>query len=356
MNNNNSKKIPNKNQNKAQYAPVASSLPVRPRPARRYDIPHGMRVSSTELVASSIAGSVAFSVSQSLPLNPGLSGTFPWLSTIASSYERYRFRRLVFHFNTSCATSFTGRIRMAFEYDPSDADPDTAAKMGSYLGNISFSPWTTTAKLAADSRLLFRNGPLETKIIRDGPACPIENYDCGRFLLALDGQAGTSAVGELLVEYEVDLLIPQLELATPSSGSVSFYTKASDQSYSTGVAAVYQFDTAATAGRLLSAPASGVFTLGRGVYRVSAVLVCRNTATTGSNNSSVSLRKNSAAITGATSSTLTPSDGTGPTDVCLQVQAIVASDGDDTLDASVTIVGTGTLSVLSRSSLIVQCL
>lgn len=74
---------------------------------------------------SSAAGPSAFS-QQAYELNPGLDGTFPWLSGIAQNYSKYRFKQLVFHLksltsestaNTSGAATALGEVAVAAQYD-----------------------------------------------------------------------------------------------------------------------------------------------------------------------------------------------------------------------------------------------
>lgn len=60
--------------------------------------------------------------------NPSNSFMFPWLSTIANSYERYRFRSLKIDLISSQASTASGRVYMAWDYDYDD--PPAGTKQG----------------------------------------------------------------------------------------------------------------------------------------------------------------------------------------------------------------------------------
>lgn len=47
---------------------------------------------------------------------------FPWLAPLASGYEKYRFRKLSFLFRSTAATTSSGLVYTAIDYDPSDTD------------------------------------------------------------------------------------------------------------------------------------------------------------------------------------------------------------------------------------------
>ena len=57
-------------------------------------------------------------------VNPGNVNLFPWLSTISTCYERYRFHKLRYEYVPWIGTSATGAIQCSFDYDASDVDVD----------------------------------------------------------------------------------------------------------------------------------------------------------------------------------------------------------------------------------------
>jgi len=174
------------------------------------------RVIHKELV-SSVVGTSAFSIlaSNSLSVNPGLPASFPWLSSIASSWERYRFHKLRFCYYTRCASSTAGSMMIAPDYDAGDVAPATEQIMSSYSDVVEDAPWKNiVCELRPQSmfgmakELYVRNGPLAANL-------DIKTYDAATvFLATTDG--GATNWGKVFVEYDVEFFIPQL----PSQGIV----------------------------------------------------------------------------------------------------------------------------------------
>jgi len=55
--------------------------------------------------------------------NPGNPTTFPWLSAIAKTYQKYRYLYLRALYTTTTSTSSTGTVAIQFKYDNFDSDP-----------------------------------------------------------------------------------------------------------------------------------------------------------------------------------------------------------------------------------------
>jgi hypothetical protein len=158
-----------------------------------------------------ILGSVAFAVT-AFSVNPGLPGSFPWLSAIASNFEKYSFRKLRFLFETMRATTADGTVLQAIDYDAADAAPVNKTAMMSYSGAMRSAPW-------AESEIHARQLDLQRLkqfYVRTGnlPANQdIKTYDVGTYFIGTVGMSGPETVGELYVEYEVELMTPQLDFA-----------------------------------------------------------------------------------------------------------------------------------------------
>jgi len=147
-------------------------------------------------------------------VQPGISSTFPWLANIAANWEKYRFNRIGFRFVSRSATSFTGSVVMAPDYDASDAPPPDYQTMSSYQNAISDAPWKDImCVLSPRSTTLVGN----SRFIRIGSLSDNEDiklYDVANLQIATTGQANTSVVGELWVEYDLTLQIPQLQVGS----------------------------------------------------------------------------------------------------------------------------------------------
>lgn len=166
------------------------------------------RIVHRELLQS-ITGSAAFAVTSTIALNPGLASSFPWLSTQAQAWERYRFNKLRFRYYTRTGTSVPGSLLMAPDFDAADAPPLSETIASSYEFCEEDAPWKDiTCDLPQRSLM----GDMKEKYIRSGALQPnqdIKTYDAGNlFVCTVDGTA--VGWGKLWVEYDVTLFTPQV--------------------------------------------------------------------------------------------------------------------------------------------------
>jgi len=157
-----------------------------------------------------LTGSVAFAVT-TVPINPGLPGFFPWLSTIARSYESYRFEKLEFLYETEASTTSTGSVILAIDYDSEDAVPTTKTQVMSYRGAVRSAPWSESRHVSIREDLNKRT----SYFVRSGALLSNQSlnlYDTGALYACKKGQADTSVIGELYVDYIIKLMTPQIGL------------------------------------------------------------------------------------------------------------------------------------------------
>lgn len=165
--------------------------------------------------------------SQSYSINPGLIGTFPWLSSVASQFQMYQFDKLVFEFRsmTSQSTSSTagalvgtGQVVMATQYDSVSGSYPNKAQMENSDFSISTAPYDS-AMHAVECHPKYN--PLGVQYIRSGttvgvstvPNSDIRMYDLGIFQIASNGiptNGSSIDLGEIWVHYKVRLYKPQL--------------------------------------------------------------------------------------------------------------------------------------------------
>lgn len=155
-----------------------------------------------------LTGSIAFAAN-SVSINPGLPSMFPWLSAIAQRFESYIFRKLKFCYETESATSTTGTLALAIDYDASDAAPTSKAQVLAYRSSVRSPPWAACCHDSLPEDLSKR----KTLYVRSGALSAnqdIKLYDSGNLFACTQGQAGATTIGELYVEYVIDLMTPQL--------------------------------------------------------------------------------------------------------------------------------------------------
>lgn len=159
-----------------------------------------------------INATTAFTV-QTFALNPGVASSFPWLAQVASSFEEYRWRGLLFEFKSlssdavlsSATSSALGSIVMATQYNAlSPAFPDKKT-MENYEFACSEKPSCTFIHpveckpgVTPVTKLYVRSGGI--------PANADQRlYDLGEFSIATVGmQANSGVAGELWATYEVE--------------------------------------------------------------------------------------------------------------------------------------------------------
>ncbi len=177
------------------------------------------RIVHREFLAN-VSGTSAYTVAQSIALNPGLAASFPWLSTQAQGWETYRFNKLRFCYYTRTGTSTVGSVLLFPDYDAADAAPATEQVASTYEDIAEDAPWK-------DICCEFRRSALDAlgpkRFIRSG-ALPanqdIKTYDVGNlFVATVDGSA--VSWGKLWVEYDVELMTPQLPPSGANSASAT---------------------------------------------------------------------------------------------------------------------------------------
>lgn len=164
-----------------------------------------------------VKSSQTFSTQMSYALNPGLSYTFPWLSDVASRFQEYRIRGMIFHYvpTSGNAVSSTnpalGSVMIQTSYRASDTDP--ASKI-----EVLNEYWASEAK--PDTAFCHPiecspdQNPFKTQYVRTGAVPAGDNvlfYDLGRTFICTSGMQTTgNPVGDLWVTYEIELRKPVL--------------------------------------------------------------------------------------------------------------------------------------------------
>lgn len=166
-----------------------------------------------DINSSTTAG--AFSIG-SYPLNPGQSSTFPWLSTVASNYQEYTFKGLLFEFRSTSADAIAnavntalGSVMMGTIYNP--ALPPFTNKI-QMLNEYYSTDGKPSENICHFVECDPKENPFNILYIRPGavpPAGNIQNFDLGTFSIATVGFQGANVnCGELWVSYEVELRKP----------------------------------------------------------------------------------------------------------------------------------------------------
>jgi hypothetical protein len=161
------------------------------------------------------SGSGAFQLT-SIPVNPGFATTFPWLQALANNFESYKFHRLVFHFRTEASSATVGKVILVVDFDASDTAPVNKAGLLANRVKGDGAPWQTFA-VRCDSQDLNKFGP--QRFVRSTALAAnldIKTYDVANLYIATQGFATTATPGEVWVEYDVELMTPDINTSLES--------------------------------------------------------------------------------------------------------------------------------------------
>jgi hypothetical protein len=332
-------------------APVAYSSPTLNQAPKIKSSARMTAVSHRELVAT-ISGNTTFGT-QDFSLNPGLAATFPWLSSIAPSFEQYCFKRLRFHYVTRCATSYVGSVLLAPEYDALDSAPTSEVLTAMMAGAKEDVPWRDQV-IDFNVRDMFPLGP--RKFIRTSAlsgSADLKTYDAGQLFVGKAGCADTSNIGKLWVEYDVELHIPQNPNASTSVsvGAALAYNVGGTQAIADGVKELVVYDEEVY-NSLGASVTGGVVTLPIGDYMFFADVVANSSASgTGATSLIVNALKDGVAMVPACGQAIYEDMADTATFTCaVNVFGYISSDGTNTLSLDVTMACAGTLTLPADNS------
>ncbi len=341
--------LPNGNgKSNVQSAPVAVSSAQRFPLKAGTNVRRSWRFQNSELI-SSVSGTVAFNAVK-YPVNPGLSGTFPWLSTEAAKWEQYRFHKLQFRYVTRTSTATVGSVILSPDYNVRDAAPTTEVAATDTQDAVEDSVWKEIT-CVLDPAAMFPQGP--RKLLRSANIAGDANlYDVANFYLCTVEEAGTDAIGKLWVDYDVEFFVPQnspSDSTAPTATSICYMAAA--QTFTNAVAATLNPDNFSYDPLGIGNDSSGVFTPGAGSYLISLQLGVRDTSSetfTGT----IELQKNSGTIS-PYSVVVWAVAGVASATVPIQGFWLANCNGTDTLRFRITMGGAaGTLSVLGDTVVI----
>lgn len=201
------------------YSPVRSNAilaqPV-PRVGSSQDV--GVTYSHCEYLGD-VTGSSEWELTQ-FHVNPGLPEVFPWLSGVASNFQKYRIDGLVFYIRSTSSVAIAstdnlalGTVMGGFQHNVYDKAPGSKLEFLALSGARSGKPSEDHIfPMECDrSKNVFGNLLVRTVGVVDDLA----KYDHAVFNLATVGFPGEYYLGELWVSYKLTLMAPKVESAVP---------------------------------------------------------------------------------------------------------------------------------------------
>jgi len=196
------------------------------RPTHDDNIPHfgmikgGVRIQHREYIkdiySSNVAGEFKNEVFR---VNPALKETFPWLSALATNFERYRFTGLVFEFKSGSSDALNsintalGYVVCASQYNSLADSFVNKQQMENTQYCVSVKPSNSVIHPIECDPQLQTSPVLYTRLASTGDISKgdLRLYDWCQEEIATVGMQGTNVnLGELWVSYDVILYLPVL--------------------------------------------------------------------------------------------------------------------------------------------------
>jgi hypothetical protein len=157
-------------------------------------------------------------------IQPGLIDNFPWLSQIAGSFENYKFKMLKYVYRNSTGTGTSGSILMSAQYDVNDPEFSSREDLMNYDGCREIVVWRDAEyNMNLEKGRLIRQYMVRTDALPDG--LDPTTYDSAMYTICAvtgtDVPEGT-VVGDLLVEYEIELFNPKMNPSLLGAFGVRF--------------------------------------------------------------------------------------------------------------------------------------
>lgn len=186
-----------------EKAPVAIGTTRTTRMPRHVTVP----ITHRESLGTIVSTSTAFTVLKSLPVNPGQSASYPWLSQIAQQYETYKPVRVRYIYEPRCSSATAGTVCMVMNYDAAEPDFSSLVQAENYGGATVGNAWRAC---------VFNMDNKETKdynlhYVRPNSqpsGTDIKTYDLGNFQFIVSG-VSAGEIGELYVEYTYQFQKPR---------------------------------------------------------------------------------------------------------------------------------------------------
>lgn len=167
-----------------------------------------------------VSSTAAFTTT-TYPINPGLAVSFPYLSTIATCFQEYKFRGLIFEFKSTGAdaivngtNSSLGTVGLVAQYR---ADAPGLVTKQEFMNEM----WSTSCKTSENCILPVecapKENPMAVQYVRSGPVTSgdVKLFDLCSLTVATNGSPGANVVGELWASYEVEFFKPTM---SPTGG------------------------------------------------------------------------------------------------------------------------------------------
>jgi hypothetical protein len=205
----------NKNKKTAPKSGRSSnkSMTVKRNPSTSTLPAGGIRVSHSEVIGS-VSGGASTAIRLLFDIDPGNADSFPWLSTVATAYERYLFRSLRFEIISRTTENESGFTMAAVDYDGSDSyrlrvgEGVGSNQLGAMSDAVEGALYRDLTLVAKPERLHPRSVPKNVSTYMRAGDFTVSS--AGTLYVATNGMTTDDLVALVRVTYVVDLLTPNV--------------------------------------------------------------------------------------------------------------------------------------------------
>lgn len=204
-------------------APAANGTYVAGQKARIKTTKTGMRVIHREYFSDVNLPTSSFNIAIDQPINPGNRILFPWLANIAKQYECYRFNSLHFIYEPGSSSTNDGFVMAAIDFDAQDPPPSSKIQMLSYDGHRAVVPWSALCLSSPGYNLRKYPQYYVTDNNQAPPNTDVKTYFVGNLFVATQNDSDPFNGGNMFVQYDIELLTPQLNGFSGTSSFIGNY-------------------------------------------------------------------------------------------------------------------------------------
>lgn len=134
-------------------------------------------------------------------VQPMNAPSFNWLLGVAAHFDQYRMLSVKMQYTPLCASTEVGRVALFWDPDSQDSGPSDRMELTSYHGSVDTPPWSpVTMRVPCDQKV---------RLLEDNPTADSKLLDMGRVGYATYGTTTTNSLGDIFLEYEVELIHTQ---------------------------------------------------------------------------------------------------------------------------------------------------
>nr|QKV51189.1 putative capsid protein [Crucivirus sp.] len=195
-----------------------------------HSVGESIRIRHTECLYDISSSTTSF-VQTRYAINPAVSATFPWLSTIASSFQEYRFEGLIFEFRSSAGESINsasnnlGSIMMTTQYNPYDLPFINKNQLLNESGAVEAKPSQNLIHGVECSPQLNTLSTLYTRYGAAPAGSDIRLFDLGVTTVATYGSQAVNDIGSLYVSYDVVLIKSKIVSALALTNETTHFSQ-----------------------------------------------------------------------------------------------------------------------------------